>query len=100
MATAKKSVAAKKAAVTKPEPKSALGKVMAQNQAIINSRQAKAGYALSLVKAIAEDNRRLGALEVGKPTRINVSQHATAVNNLTRANELLLRWMRDYVEGK
>lgn len=80
--------------------KVAPAKVAQPNAAAIDQRQAEAGYVLGLVKSLMDDSQRRGQLEAGRQTRATQAQLSTTINNIDRANQLLLRWMRDYVEGK
>lgn len=80
--------------------KSALSKTMEANAAAVNKRQAEAGYVLGLVKALTDDSQRRGQLEAGRQTRATQAQLATTIGNIDRTHQLLLRWVRDYVEGK
>lgn len=75
-------------------------KVAQPNAAAVDRRQAEAGYVLGLVKSLMDDSQRRGQLEAGRQTRVTQAQLSTTINNIERANQLLLRWMRDYVEGK
>lgn len=100
MATTKKPAGQKVAPAKVAQPKSAIGKAMAANAAAADRRQAEAGYVLGLVKSLMDDSQRRGQLEAGRQTRATQAQLSTVINNIERANQLLLRWMRDYVEGK
>ena len=81
-------------------PKTALGRSLQASHAATERRQAEAGYVLSLVKSLMDDSQRRGRLEAGKQTKFTQAELATVINNIDRANQLLLRWMRDYVEGR